>query len=65
MSQGQEGEIVGISMVLLYNGFLAGEQKWGLCGQEGSAGVLAQGQLSPVSVLLWFLQFAKSLSYQR
>lgn len=65
MSKGQEGEIVGISMVLLYSGFLAGEQKWGLYGQEASAGVLAQGQLPPVSVLLWFLQFAKSLSYQR
>lgn len=52
-------------MVLLYNGFLAGEQKWGLCGQEASAGVLAQGQLAPVSILLWFLQFTESLSYQR
>ena len=52
-------------MVLLYNGFLAGGQKWGLCGQEASAGVLAQGQLAPVSILLWFLQFTESLSYQR
>ena len=70
VSRGQEVESLCVPTGLLYNGFLVGEPKWRLCGQgrlpqEAQAGVLAQGQPPPVSVLLWFLQFPKSLSYQR
>lgn len=74
VSKGQEVVILWNPAVLLYNSFLVGGKNGDYVGkgnhaqkaqghwpQETHSGVLAQSQPLPASILLWCLQFTKSL----